>query len=643
MNKKKTNINKIVTEFINFVRTYIKNNPRDCQLAAIKALFNKNHPKFLFNMCCAAGKTIIESFLVYKEIKNCADNHKLARVMIASHRLLLNNQMVNIVYSALKSNGIDNVEWWSLSSNVEFKLNDGVKLTTSKFTADGIDYIKSSDKHVIIIACAASEKKHFKENDSDTMKTILNEEMEVSTSNFLNLIIQDELHKDIPIKVLRNFEKISDKIYGFTATPNNKNKEWFGEDNTFNYWFAKALEDKIVVIGKLFVCKSNASHIKTFEASSIIWCFEHLSNECKKMNITPVALHYFSSIDHLSDYAETIIRQYGDTVDVAVFASEKKIEKNKTGDGIEICCTLNGKKKSRDDLLQYCQTERDKKKPLIILSAYMIVEGINIPSINGVGIWCEKNDANMFQAACRGCRVDEENPNKTYFCIYTSEYLVTESKVFLEKLYNGFNGQLDFGDGQEDCLGTGKQENPIDKAKLEELKIVPASAVKTVTSYVTEIELNLISGDDAEKKDIELENYVNSDEFKNLVSNVNFKVVEGCGFSAQSINRKNVKSHTNGIFDYFYKRYKKDLWPTLCHNEKCWFWILYNNTNDKFSLKEKDEPNICMRWVKNKIISLKLCKAIKNRTIINDEKYKKIKEWYSKKTNNKYFLNYLEK
>ena len=49
-----------------------------------------------------------------------------------------------------------------------------------------------------------------------------------------------------------------------------------------------------------------------------------------------------------------------------------------------------------------------------------------------------------------------------------------------------------------------------------------------------------------------------------------------------------------------------------------------------------------MRWVKNKIISLKLCKAIKNRTIINDERYKKIKEWYSKKTKNKYFLNYLE-
>ena len=122
MNKTKNNVKSVLKEFKNFVKKYKKQNPRECQIKAVETLFGKAHSKFLFNMCCGAGKTIIESFLIFKEIVDCNKNGKLARVMVASHRLLLNNQLVQIVNDAMNSNKITNVEWWSLSSNVTFGL-----------------------------------------------------------------------------------------------------------------------------------------------------------------------------------------------------------------------------------------------------------------------------------------------------------------------------------------------------------------------------------------------------------------------------------------------------------------------------------------------------------------------------------------
>lgn len=626
MNKTKNNVKSVLKEFKKFVKKYKKQNPRECQIKAVETLFGKAHSKFLFNMCCGAGKTIIESFLIFKEIVDCNKNGKLARVMVASHRLLLNNQLVQIVNDALNSNKITNVEWWSLSSNVTFELGNGDVIQANKFTKDSIDSIKVSDKHIIIVACAASEKKHFKEMDSNTMENILNNELKkLEADNFLNLIVQDEIHKDIPTKVLRNFEKISDKVFGFTATPNNKNIEWF-EGNVYEYWFSKALEDGIVVKGKLYISKPRAKNIEKQEASNIIKCFEHLSCECKKMNIVPVFLNYFSSVDNLTHYEKTITNKYGSSVDVAVFASYKEIKDEKGATKVVSQCELNNAKKTKEELLEFCQTQRNKNKPLIILSAYMIVEGIDIPSINGVGIWCEKNDANMFQAACRGCRTDIiNNPNKTHFYIYTSEYLAAESKDFLEKLYNGFNEQLDFGDGQEDCEGTGKTNDDDSKNNQDGFIIVPAKAVKTVSAVIEEITLDLLD-EKYEKQDIENENYVNSEEFKKHVDK-EFKTSKGSDFGTQRKNQAIVESNTNGMFVYFDKRYNQ-IHKKMNYIERTWMWLVYNRP--KVALKAKDEQNICLRYVKNRITLLNICKEIKRRTLKTNKNYDKAYEYIKK-------------
>ena len=498
MNKKKfdvATVNKIVERFERFVKKYKSEKPRKCQIAAIRAFYTGyyKHFHFLFNMCCGSGKTIIAAFLIFMEIVECNKNHKFARTMIASHRLLLNKQLVNIVNDALRTNKITNVKWFNLSSAI-MKING---IIAAPFKKTSIKTIMNCEEHVIIIACAASEKKHFKEMNTDTMENIFNELLEEKSqmiadntkTKFLNLIIQDEIHKDIPAKILDNFAAISEKVIGFSATPNKKIIEWFGNENIFEYWFCQALLDGIVVKGCLYIAKTKAKRLKNKEATYLIECFEHLKKKCKKMKLIPVYLNYFSSVDNLMSYAKTINKKYGDTVDVAVFASYKEIKDEKGATKIEAQCELNGDSMSKDELLKYCQKRDDNSKPLIILSAFMIVEGIDIPSINGVGIWCEKNDANMFQAACRGCRIDKKHPNKTHFYIYTSEELATDTKDFLSKLYNGFNGQLDFGDGQDDCKGTGKKGNNSIKNTQDGCIVVPASAVKTMSAIIKEVKI----------------------------------------------------------------------------------------------------------------------------------------------------------
>lgn len=498
MTKKKfnvDNVNKIVERFERFVKKYKHEKPRKCQIAAIRAFYSGyyKHFHFLFDMCCGAGKTIIEAFLIFMEIVECNKNHNFARIMIASHRLLLNKQLVNIINDALRSNKITNVKWFNLSS-ATMKING---IIAAPFKKTSIKTIMNCEEHAIVIACAASEKKHFKEMNTDTMENIFNELLEEKSqmiadntkTKFLNLIIQDEIHKDIPAKILYNFAAISEKVIGFSATPNKKIIEWFGNENIFEYLFCQALLDGIVVKGSLYIAKTKAKRLKNKEATCLIECFEHLKKKCKKMNLIPVYLNYFSSVDNLMSYAKTINKKYSDTVDVAVFASYKEIKDEKGATKIEAQCELNGESMSKDELLEYCQKRDDNSKPLIILSAFMIVEGIDIPSINGVGIWCEKNDANMFQAACRGCRIDKDHPNKTHFYIYTSEELATDTKDFLSKLYNGFNGQLDFGDGQDDCKGTGKNGDNSMKNTQDGFVVVPASAVKTMSAIIKEVKI----------------------------------------------------------------------------------------------------------------------------------------------------------
>ena len=175
MTKKKfdvVTVDKIVERFVRFVKKYKHEKPRKCQIAAIRAFYTGyyKHFHFLFDMCCGAGKTIIEAFLIFMEIVECNKNHNFARIMIASHRLLLNKQLVNIVNDALTSNKITNVKWFNLSS-ATMKING---IIAAPFKKTSIKTIMNCEEHAIVIACAASEKKHFKEKNTDMIENIFN-------------------------------------------------------------------------------------------------------------------------------------------------------------------------------------------------------------------------------------------------------------------------------------------------------------------------------------------------------------------------------------------------------------------------------------------------------------------------------------
>ena len=88
-----------------------KSSMRTCQREAITALAayrNKLYSKngFLFKICCGGGKTLIEAFFILKEILKAEAEERKARICIASHRLLLNNQLLQNVYAILAAYGI---------------------------------------------------------------------------------------------------------------------------------------------------------------------------------------------------------------------------------------------------------------------------------------------------------------------------------------------------------------------------------------------------------------------------------------------------------------------------------------------------------------------------------------------------------
>ena len=155
-----------------------KSSMRTCQreaIAALAAYRNKLCTKngFLFKICCGGGKTLIEAFFILKEILKAEAEGRKARICIASHRLLLNNQLLQNVYSILAAYGIK-VWYYSASSAGTAKIDDDKEIQLRKFTKDLFKLDEDRErmldvinKHIIVIACAKTENSLFKDYDED--------------------------------------------------------------------------------------------------------------------------------------------------------------------------------------------------------------------------------------------------------------------------------------------------------------------------------------------------------------------------------------------------------------------------------------------------------------------------------------------
>ena len=468
-----------------------KSSMRTCQreaIAALAAYRNKLCTKngFLFKICCGGGKTLIEAFFILKEILKAEAEGRKARICIASHRLLLNNQLLQNVYAILVAYGIK-VWYYSASSAGTAKIDDDKEIQLRKFTKDLFKLDEDDErmldvinKHIIVIACAKTENSLFKDYDED-FTTIANISETNSSTPIFDLLVQDEAHKECSKKLIDSLMKISKFALFFTATPNRILEKNFS-CQIYSFNFKRALELNYVVKGTLYIAQRKKAKMPTakMQSSHIEYAFKHL---IARSTQNPILLNYLPSVDNMPKIAETLHKAFPD-VNIVTFASKKIVENKKNGmktnDGYTVECKFNDESLKKEDMLVRL---RRVDRPTIILSAFMIVEGIDLPSVNGVGIWCDKNDQNLFQAACRGCRTAT---GKTGYNIYVSDELA-DCKDFLYKLYNGFDGELDFGDGQEDCTGTGSsgKNAPDDNT----VRIVPAAAVKTVMVKFDEVKI----------------------------------------------------------------------------------------------------------------------------------------------------------
>jgi len=486
-----------------------KNDIRVCQREAITAVWayrkNPTQNGYLFKICCGGGKTLIEAFFILKEILKAEKDGRKARICIASHRLLLNNQLLQNVYEILNAYGIK-VWYYSASSVTAAQISDDKEIQLRKFgkdlfklDEDGERMLDVINKHIVVLACAKTENSMFKDELADT-EAIVDISETNSSSPIFDLVLQDEAHKECNGKLITSLMKLSKFAMFFTATPSRMLERTLHKQ-TYTFNFKNALSHGYVVRGRLFIAQHKAKMkfgSAKQQSGCIAYAFEHLQENCTGI---PILLNYLPSVDNMPCIAKTLRTKFADT-NIVTFASYKKIEiKNegmKTGEGYEVKCMFNEEELQKEELLNRL---RAVDKPTIILSAFMIVEGIDLPSVNGVGIWCDKNDANMFQAACRGCRTAK---GKEYYNIYVPKEL-SDCQEFLRKLYNGFDGELDYGDGQEDCCGTGSS-NDADDA---DIRIVPAAAIKIVKTIFEEAKIEL----DDYLRDLELYNMIEADVF----------------------------------------------------------------------------------------------------------------------------------
>lgn len=359
------------------------------------------------------GKTLIEAFFILKEILKAEKEGRKARICFASHRLLLNNQLLQNVYKVLAAYGIE-VWYYSASSACTAKIDDGKEIPLRKFSkalfelyGGGKRELDMINKHIIVLACAMTENRMFKDELAETAKVTAISEIN-SCSPVFDLVLQDEAHKECSEKLCVSLMKISKFAMFFTATP-SRMLERMLHNQTYTFNFKRALECGYVVKGRLFVAQHHKTKMRFDSAkhlsSCIAYAFEHLQENCTGI---PILLNYQAAVDSMPTIAKTLRKKFPDNVNIVTFASEKLVEnKNegmKTGEGYIVTCKFNDEELSKEELLNRLSRV---DRPTIILSAFMIVEGIDLPAVNGVGIWCDKNDSNMFQAACRGCRTAE--------------------------------------------------------------------------------------------------------------------------------------------------------------------------------------------------------------------------------------------
>lgn len=474
---------------------------RNWQLQAMKNLERliSNRPiSVLVDATCGSGKSTVQHMAIDYVARLKEAEGKKAMILLASPRLLLNKQLLECCKSSIKDFD-DRFTVLNMASN---DLGDA-KFDMLTSTGFGISNKLKSNKHIILLACDTSVNMDF-DNAARQIESRIMHLASHRTKNghevTFDLAMIDEAHKDIDNSVLVELKKMSNTLITYTATP-SKRLSKICSTKRISYGFRQAIKDGVVVPPSLYLVSRTNKLKEKDKATSIVASIKHLINEAEN---TPklgydkraVEVVFDNSIDYLRNYENTLRSIYTiDELDIAILASEKEVAvKNQHGERVkkyEIYSSFNGEKLEDAEVLEKV---RNSKKHTIILSAYKVQEGIDIKAINGVCILCDKRENNLYQAICRG---DRTAPGKKKFNIYITADSDDQIHDFLDKMVEGFESEIDFGDGIE--LGAGKEveTEEVDISALN--SVVPMAIryrnaiVKAVEEYKTENEIQIAS------------------------------------------------------------------------------------------------------------------------------------------------------
>ncbi|MCF0117476.1 MAG: DEAD/DEAH box helicase family protein [Bacilli bacterium] len=468
---------------------------REHQINAIKGYLA--NISGLFDICCGVGKTLIQACIIYLEILRCKAAGKPFVGLFVCHRLLLEEQIkleyvtffgsffeaMGVKLVVLNSNGDNSLEAIA-SKNMKTGFNESVLYFTT--TKSMNDYVK-----------------HHNSKITDGY-------VEAGIHIFKNITtyIHDEGHKESSSRMVQAIltAMVKERCYWFTATPGEyltKNLSVISECN-----FATAVQAGYIVKPSLYTIRVNdLEHLDVnAEANSVITAFKHLK-EYKKGEI-PSLITFHDSVDKVRSVGN-ILNEYKTqhaqfNANVYEIVSDKTITDDTKGKVWLAGIRLNGRRSENGKLYtkkEILEILRNDKGPKIILNAFMLTEGIDLPQINGVAIMCEKSDASLYQAISRGCRKCDGKEN---FYLYT----LIENKIsdrveqFISELVKFTGCCFDFGGHIEDVNNgsTNEEENEdFDEACLTQENEIFKSITVLIKKKKTEFDRFKVIKDEVKK------------------------------------------------------------------------------------------------------------------------------------------------
>ena len=452
-------------------------NYRDPQVDAIKA--SMEHDFGLFDMTCGLGKTLIQASIIYLNLEKAINEGRSFKCIWVCHRLMLERQVKSVFeyFFGFDFNRL-NCKIVTLNSegdrsfknvaNDAMDTGDGTNVIYLTTTASINDYVKLHS------GTKQDGKLYFAQN----------------VLKHMDLYIHDESHKEFSeamVKTVTN-AMTSKKAYFFTATPGKYLTQNLPTISKCTY--AQAVAERYIVKPRFFPVKAiDLANLNVNALGNIVIRSAKHLKQSRRPEV-PTLCVFMPSVDAvyhvgtiLNDYKK--VHPHFKKFNVYEIISEKKLEVDDIT--VQVGLRLNGsmynssyRKYTKDKILEILKNDPE---PKIILNAFMLTEGIDLPNINGVLIACEKSDASLYQAVCRGCRIA---PGKDSFNLYavTEEGVAERTEKFIEELTNITGGEFDFGGVIED-ENDGSVEDDSDDHP------VAVSATATLSEIYKKIEIKI--------------------------------------------------------------------------------------------------------------------------------------------------------